>query len=221
MDGGELARRIGEISEAVLQGDDERTARLISDAIQAGAEASAILQDGLISAMDIVGQEYEDGRRYVPEMLISAEAMKAGMVILGPLLQQEGVEPRGVVVIGTVEGDLHDIGKNLVAIMLEGAGFKVIDLGVEIHADVFCQEVRNHKPDILALSALLTTTMVRIPEVLDALEQENLREGLLVLVGGAPITQTYADQVGADGYAADAAGAAKLAVTLLSEHPSQ
>ena len=215
MDGGELARRIGEISEAVLQGDDERTARLISDAIQAGAEASAILQDGLISAMDIVGQEYEDGRRYVPEMLISAEAMKAGMVILGPLLQQEGVEPRGVVVIGTVEGDLHDIGKNLVAIMLEGAGFQVIDLGVDVAPAAFVERAQEEGAQVIAISALLTTTMQSMAEVVALIRERNLST-LKVLVGGAPVDVAFCKEIGADAYGMDATDGVRKVRELLA-----
>jgi len=165
--------------------------------------------------MDIVGQEYENGDRYVPEMLISAEAMKGALNKLRPLLAKAGIEPRGVVVIGTVEGDLHDIGKDLVVVMLEGAGFEVINLGIETSAEAFVQAAKEHAPHILAMSALLTTTMVHMPEVIDALKEAGLRDRFKVIVGGAPVTQEYADNIGADGYAPDAAGAAKLASRLL------
>ena len=167
--------------------------------------------------MDVVGREYEEGERYIPEMLISAEAMKAAMEVLRPKLVETGAKPRGKVVIGTVEGDLHDIGKNLVAMMLEGAGFEVIDLGVEVTAKQFVHAVGEHKPDILGMSALITTTMVHMPEVIEALKQTGLRNKVKVMVGGAPITQEYADEIGADGYAPDAASAVELAKRLVGE----
>jgi len=148
-------------------------------------------------------------------MLISEEAMKCVLGELRPLLAEAGVTLRGVIVIGTVEGDLHDIGKDLVAMMLEGAGFEVINLGVEVTADAFVQVVREHTPNILAMSALLTTTMIHMPEVIEALEQARLREQVKLMVGGTPVTQQYADEIGADGYSPDAASASKLATTLI------
>ena len=214
MTGSNDQEAIARIGRAVLEGDDESAAELTQHAVTNGVAASAILEDALISSMDIVGREYEEGARFVPEMLISAEAMKAAMAVLEPFLASEGSEPRGIIAIGTVEGDLHDIGKNLVAVMFEGAGFRVIDLGVEVTADVYCEAVRKHRPDILALSALLTTTMIHIPDVLKALTIGGLRDQVKVLIGGAPITQAYADEVGADGYAPDAASAVKVAVRL-------
>jgi 5-methyltetrahydrofolate--homocysteine methyltransferase len=180
-----------------------------------GIEPGKILNEALVPAMEIVGREYEDGERYVPEMLISAEAMKAAMEVLRPKLVETGVQLRGKVVIGTVEGDLHDIGKNLVAMMLEGAGFEVIDLGVEVTADRFVQAVREHKPDVLGMSALLTTTMIHMPEVIEALKEAGLREKVKVIVGGAPVTQEFAEKIGADGYAPDAASAAEVVKKLL------
>ncbi|HEX16246.1 MAG TPA: cobalamin-binding protein, partial [Deltaproteobacteria bacterium] len=173
------------------------------------------LNEALIPAMEIVGREYEEGERYVPEMLISAEAMKAAMGVLRPRLVETGVRLKGKVVIGTVEGDLHDIGKNLVAMMLEGAGFEVIDLGVEVTAERFVQAVREHKPDVLGMSALLTTTMIHMPEVIEALKEAGLREEVKVIVGGAPVTQEYAEKIGADGYAPDAASAVEVVKRLL------
>jgi len=164
--------------------------------------------------MDIVGEEYEKGERYVPEMLMSAEAMKSAMVVLKPLLVEAGVEACGKLVIGTVEGDLHDIGKDLVAMMVEGAGFEVINLGAEITAEQFVNAVKEHKPNIIGMSALLTTTMIHMPDVIDALKHVGLRDQVKVMIGGAPVTQSYADKIGADGYAPDAANAVKLAITL-------
>ena len=203
------------IKQAVLEGDREKVTELTASALGGGTEPKEILDRALTPAMDIVGEEYERGDRYVPEMLISAEAMKGAMRQLKPLLADAGVEPKGRIVIGTVEGDLHDIGKDLVAMMLEGAGFEVANLGVEVSAETFVEAVRDRKPNILALSALLTTTMVQMPEVIGALRTAGLRDSVKVIVGGAPVTQAYADEVGADGYAADAAGAAKLAASLV------
>ena len=204
-----------ELKRAVLSGDDERAAELTKKALEEGIEPGKILNEALIPAMEIVGREYEEGERYVPEMLISAEAMKAAMEVLRPRLVETGVRLKGKVVIGTVEGDLHDIGKNLVAMMLEGAGFEVIDLGVEVTAERFVQAVREHKPDVLGMSALLTTTMIHMPEVIEALKEAGLREEVKVIVGGAPVTQEYAEKIGADGYAPDAANAVAVVKKLL------
>jgi len=205
-----------DLKQAVLSGDEERAAGLTQKALSEGMEPAKILNEALVPAMDVVGKEYEEGKRYIPEMLISAEAMKAAMEVLRPKLVETGVKPRGKVVIGTVEGDLHDIGKNLVAMMLEGAGFEVVDLGTEVTAERFVQAVREHKPDLLGMSALLTTTMVHMPEVIEALKREGLRDGVKVIVGGAPVTQEYAEKIGADGYAEDATRATKLVLRLLS-----
>jgi len=205
-----------DLKQAVLSGDEERAAELTQKALSEGMEPAKILNEALVPAMDVVGKEYEEGKRYIPEMLISAEAMKAAMEVLRPKLVETGVKPRGKVVIGTVEGDLHDIGKNLVAMMLEGAGFEVVDLGTEVTAERFVQAVREHKPDLLGMSALLTTTMVHMPEVIEALKREGLRDGVKVIVGGAPVTQEYAEKIGADGYAEDATRATKLVLRLLS-----
>ena len=203
------------IKQAVLDGDRAKVIEQTAAALDAGKQPKEILDQALTPAMDIVGEEYERGDRYVPEMLISAEAMKGAMKTLRPLLAEAGVEPRGRVVIGTVEGDLHDIGKDLVVMMLEGAGFEVSDLGVEVSSESFVEAVQETHPNILAMSALLTTTMTYMPTVVDALKNAGLRNGVRVIVGGAPVTQAFADQIGADGYAPDAASAVKLAVSLL------
>jgi len=205
---------LDKIKQAVLAGEMEGIAELTNQALAQGIEAREILDQALTPAMDIVGKEYEDGERYVPEMLISAETMKGAVTILKPLLAEAGVEARGKFVIGTVEGDLHDIGKDLVAMMIEGAGFEVINLGAEITAEGFVNAVKEHKPDIIGMSALLTTTMIHMPEVIDALKQASLRDQVKVMIGGAPVTQEYADEIGADGYAPDAASATKLAKSL-------
>jgi len=207
---------LDKIKQAVVAGEVEGIAELTKQALAQGIGARDILEQVLIPAMDIVGEEYERGDRYVPEMLISAETMKASMAVLKPLLVEAGeARSKGKVVIGTVEGDLHDIGKNLVAMMLEGAGFEVINLGVEVTAKEFVKAAKEHEPDIVGMSALLTTTMIHMPEVIEALKQAGLRDKVKVMIGGAPVTQEYADKIGADGYAPDAASATKLAKSLL------
>jgi len=205
---------LDKIKQAVLAGEMEGIAELTNQALAQGIEAGEILNQALTPAMDIVGREYEDGDRYIPEMLISAETMKGAVLVLKPLLVEAGVEARGKLVIGTVEGDLHDIGKDLVAMMVEGAGFEVTNLGAEITAEQFVNAVKEYKPNIIGMSALLTTTMIHMPEVIDALKQAGLRDQVKVIIGGAPVTQSYADKIGADGYAADAASATKLAKSL-------
>ncbi|MGC9529546.1 MAG: corrinoid protein [Candidatus Bipolaricaulaceae bacterium] len=206
-----------ELKAAVLEGNAQRAAQLTTQALQAGSDPGELLNQVLVPAMDTVGAEYERGDRYVPEMLISAEAMKAAMQVLRPHLAEAGVKARGTVILGTVEGDLHDIGKNLVGMMLEGAGFEVVDLGTEVTADQFVQAVEEHEPDLMGMSALLTTTMVRMPEVMEALQRAGRRDGLKVMIGGAPVTKEYAEQIGADGYAPDAAAAVELAKRLVPE----
>jgi len=206
---------LDKIKQAVIAGEMDGIAELTNQALAQGIGARDILDQALTPAMDIVGEEYERGDRYVPEMLISAETMKASVAILKPLLVEAGVEACGKVVIGTVEGDLHDIGKDLVAMMLEGAGFEVINLGAEVTAEEFLKAAKEHNPDIIGMSALLTTTMIHMPEVIDALQQAGLRQQIKVIIGGAPVTQGYADKIGADGYAPDAASATKLAKSLL------
>jgi len=206
---------LNEIREAVLRGDLDAARRATADALADGIAPGEILNDALIAAMDVVGEEYESGIRFIPEMLISAEAMKSAMTVLRPVLAEAGIEPRGRIVLGTVEGDLHDIGKDLVGMMLEGAGFEVIDLGVEVAAERFVDAVREHRPNLVGMSALLTTTMVYMPEVIRALEDAGLRDSVRVIIGGAPVTAEYADEIGADGYAEDAAGAVRLATRLI------
>jgi len=213
---------LDKIKQAVLAGEMEGIAELTNQALAQGIGAREILDQALTPAMDIVGEEYEKGDRYVPEMLISAETMKGAVAILKPLLVEAGVKARGKVVIGTVEGDLHDIGKDLVAMMLEGAGFEVVNLGVEVTAEEFLKaakeheaDMKEHEADIIGMSALLTTTMIHMPEVIAELQQAGLRDRIKVMIGGAPVTQGYADKIGADGYAPDAASATKLAKSLL------
>lgn len=208
---------LDDLKNFVIEMEVERAAELTQKALDEGLGAKEILNQALIPAMDIVGEQYERGERYVPEMLLSAHAMKGAMEKLRPLLAKAGVEPRGKVCIGTVEGDLHDIGKSLVAMMLEGAGFEISDLGTEVTAERFIQAVKERGTNILGMSALLTTTMAHMPEVIEVLKENGLREKVKVMIGGAPVTQEYADEIGADGYAPDAASAVELAKRLVAE----
>lgn len=175
-----------------------------------------VLNQGLVAGMDIVGADFRDGILFVPEVLMAAKAMKAGMNILRPLLIETGAPQMGTLVIGTVKGDIHDIGKNLVSMMMEGAGFNVINLGINTDVDAFLEAVREHKPDILGMSAMLTTTMTYMSVVIDALEQEGLREQLLVLVGGAPLNDAFAEEIRADAYCRDAAVGVETAKKMLA-----
>jgi 5-methyltetrahydrofolate--homocysteine methyltransferase len=205
-----------EIYQAVLNGDQDAAARNVRTALDSGMGASDILRGGLIAAMGEVGRLFETGDYYVPEMLVAAHAMQAGLDILKPLLIEAGVEPIGKVVIGTVKGDLHDIGKNLVAMMLEGAGFQVIDLGVDVAPEKFIAALQQGV-DILGLSALLTTTMPSMDSTIRAVEQAGLRQGVKIMVGGAPVTAEFAQKIGADGFASDAGQAVSLAKSLIQK----
>ena len=182
-----------------------------------GWDANRVLNDALVAGMRIVGIDFRDGILFVPEVLLAANAMKAGMAILRPLLAETGAEPIGKVVIGTVKGDIHDIGKNLVGMMLEGAGFEVIDLGINTDVDEYLAALEEHKPDILGMSALLTTTMPYMKVVIDTLEEKGLRDDYIVLVGGAPLNQEFGDAIGADAYCRDAAVAAEIATDLVAK----
>ena len=205
---------LNEIYEGVISGNREVVSAGVKEALDAGVEPSTLLFDALIPAMSEVGARFERNEFFVPEMLIAARAMQSGMVQLKPLLAASGVEPVGKVSIGTVKGDLHDIGKNLVAMMMEGAGFEVDDLGVDASPDKFVAAVQGGA-QVLCMSALLTTTMPSMKTTIDALVEAGLRDKVKVLIGGAPVTQAYADQIGADGYAPDASSAARKAQELL------
>jgi len=203
------------IYNAILEGDMEGVVNNIQAPLDAGVAPGEILNTALIPAMDKVGQLFEEGEYFVPEMLVAARAMKAGLEILKPLLVDSGVDPVGKVALGTVKGDLHDIGKNLVAMMLEGAGFEIVDLGADVSPDQFVAAVRDGV-DVVGLSALLTTTMPAIENTIRAIKESGLRDRVKIIVGGAPVTAEYARQIGADGYAADASQAATLARELIS-----
>ena len=204
-----------DLSKAVIDMDPEGAKELTQEAVDSGIPPEEILNSSLIKAMDQVGSEYEEGNRYVPEMLLSAEAMKEAMNIVRPLLAESGVEPEAKVVIGTVEGDLHDIGLNLVGMMLEGAGFEITNLGTETPAEEFVESIKETNADVLGMSALLTTTMTHMPEVIEALEEAGLRDQIQVIIGGAPVSSDYAEEIGADGYAPDAAAASKVVKQLI------
>ncbi len=204
-----------EIREAIITGRPDDAKDLAQKALQGGGEADKILNETLIPAINEVGEKFGRNEIFFPEMLVSAMAMKEALSVLRPVLVDKGIKAIGRVVLGTVQGDLHDIGKNLVGMLLEGAGFEVIDLGIDIPKELFIKATREKNPQLLALSALLTTTMPRMKEVIDILEREGLREQVKVIIGGAPVTQQYADEIGADGYAPDAASAASKARGIL------
>ena len=208
---------LDDLRQSVIDGDMHSTQNLVPKALTEGISPERILKNGLIAAMGEVGARFEKGEYYVPEMLISARAMKSGLALLRPHLVAANVQAVGKVVIGTVQGDLHDIGKNLVGMMLEGAGFEVVDLGADVSAEKYVAAAREHQPDLIACSALLTTTMPHMQNVIQQLDQAGLRPEVKVMIGGAPVTEAYAGQIGADGYAPDAAAAASLAKALLGE----
>ena len=210
-----MEEKIQAVFEAVLNGAMADTSGLVQEAIDAGLEADVILKEGLIAAMSEIGQQFEIGEAYVPEMLISAKSMKFGLELLRPHLVAADVQPIGKVIIGTVQGDLHDIGKNLVAMMMEGAGFEVIDLGADVKPEKIIEAIEEHKPDIVAMSALLTTTMGNMKTAITMMEKAGSKNNLKVMIGGAPVTQEYADEIGADGFSIDASQAASLAKKLV------
>jgi 5-methyltetrahydrofolate--homocysteine methyltransferase len=202
--------------DAVLEGDFDGVATNVQASLDAGLDPGIILNDGMIAAMREVGARFEAGDYYVPEMLIAARAMQSGMSLLKPHLQKTERKSNGKVLMGTVKGDLHDIGKNLVSLMLEGAGYEIIDLGVDVPAEEFVRKVIEIKPDIVGMSALLTTTMASMKTTLDALTAAGLRDQVKVIVGGAPVTEAYAQQIEADGFALDASRAVNVVKELLN-----
>ncbi len=185
--------------------------------LERGWEAKKVLDEALVAGMNIVGIDFRDGILFVPEVLLAANAMKAGMSILKPILSETGAEPVGKMVIGTVKGDIHDIGKNLVGMMMEGAGFEVVDLGINTDAETYVAALREHRPDILGMSALLTTTMPYMKTVIETMVEEGLRDDFIVLVGGAPLNEEFGEAIGADAYCRDAATAVEVAKQLVLE----
>ncbi|HIC68041.1 MAG TPA: cobalamin-binding protein [Candidatus Latescibacteria bacterium] len=204
-----------DVAAALIDGDHGAVDQMTRDALAEGIEATEIMDDGLIAGMGIVGIKFRENFIFVPEVLACARAMKAGMVHIEPILSASGVEPVGRVIMGTVKGDLHDIGKNLCAMMLRGSGFEVIDLGVDTSPDDFIDAVEEHKANLLGMSALLTTTMPNMAKTVEAFIDADLRDEVQIMVGGAPVTQEFADDMGADGYGKDALACVSLAKQLL------
>ncbi len=204
------------IAKKLYAGEEEEVARLVQQALDEGMTPSEVLKNGLIAGMDEVGRDFKAGDLFVPEVLIAARAMTAGMNVLRPLLSKSEVRGVGTLVIGTVEGDLHDIGKNLVKMMMEGAGFEIVDLGTNVKPADFVAAVRQHQPQIVGMSALLTTTMVNMRTTIEALVEAGLRDTVKVMVGGAPVTEAFAKDIGADAYAPDAATAVETARRLIA-----
>lgn len=204
-----------EMKKAVEQGNSRVVVSEVGKALSLGHDASEILNEGLIRAMTVVGEKFKRSEIFVPEVLVAARAMKAGMEILRPILVKTGVPSMGKIVLGTVKGDLHDIGKNLVGMMFEGSGFEVVDLGIDVPPEKFINAIEKEKPDIVGMSALLTTTMIYMKDTIIALRECGIRDQVLILVGGAPLTSQYAEEIGADGYAPDASSAVSVAKELL------
>ncbi len=205
------------LSNSVIKGNREEVVELTQEAVDEGVKPNEIINQGLINGMNVVGKRFKAGDMFVPEVLMAAKAMKGGMEIVQPLLVEGEREEAGRVVLGTVAGDLHDIGKNLVGMMMESGGLEVTDLGTDVEADEFVESIREFKPHLLGMSALLTTTMLEMKDVIEVLEEEGLRDDVKVIVGGAPVTKEFADEIGADGWAPDAASAKDLVFELLED----
>ena len=210
-----MEKYLEQISQAVVEGDRDSAVEYVQVALDANLDANAILQEGLILAMNEVGRLFEEGEYFVPEMLISARAMKSGLELIKPLLVGGDIRPVGRIALGTVKGDLHDIGKNLVGIMLEGSGFAIYDLGTDVSPEQFVEVIQANEIDLIGLSALLTTTMPMMETTIQAIQNAGLRSQVKIIIGGAPITQEFADKIGADGFAPDASQATRLAVELM------
>lgn len=208
-----------QLFEGIVNGEPETAEQKVNEALSSGLDPAVILNEAMIPAMSEVGRQFEAGECYVPEMLVAAHAMQRGMALLKPHLQKDGLESRGKVALGTVKGDLHEIGKNLVGIMLEGAGFEIQDLGTDVPPEKFVEAARAGV-NVVAMSALLSTTMIKMKDVVDALQKADLPNKVVVIVGGAPLTETFARSIGADGYAPDASRAVHVVKALLAEKQS-
>ena len=208
---------LDDIRDAIIGGKHKEIEDLVEAAIEEKVNLNEMINDAMIAAMDVVGQRFADSEIFVPEMLVSAITMKKGLALIKPLLKGEEIESKGTIVMCTVKGDIHDIGKNLVIMMLEGAGFNIVDLGVDITIEKLIQQVEKINPDILGLSALLTTTMQGMKNVIETLESKGLRNKVKVMIGGAPVDAKFAEKIGADGYGKDATEAVKLARALLGQ----
>ena len=211
-----MSEHLDKIKEVIITGKYKEIEGLVQAAIEDKADLDQIKNDGMVAAMDVVGQKFAENEIFIPEMLVSAVTMKKGLDIIKPLLKGDEIESKGTIIMCTVKGDIHDIGKNLVIMMLQGAGFDVIDLGVDMSTEDLTQKVEEIKPDILGLSALLTTTMPEIKNVIETLKDKGLRNSVKVMIGGAPLNAAFAEEVGADGYGQDAAEAVKLARRLVA-----
>jgi 5-methyltetrahydrofolate--homocysteine methyltransferase len=205
-----------EIRTSILEGNAKGVQEGVEKALNDGLLVETVLKDGLIAAMGEVGKLFEEGEYYVPEMLVSARAMQAGLLILKPHLVANDVKPLGRIVLGTVKGDLHDIGKNLVAMMLEGVGFEIIDLGADVSSEEFLKAVKEYQPQIVGISALLTTTIQQMSKIIQALEEAGIRRDVKIIVGGAPVTEDFTQRIGADAYGSDASSAVRVVKSLLS-----
>jgi 5-methyltetrahydrofolate--homocysteine methyltransferase len=206
-----MADNAQRIAKSLYSGDIEAVAELVQDALDAGMAPAEVLNDALLAGMDEVGRDFKEGILFVPEVLFAARSMQAGMDVLRPLLADSDLASSGKYVLGTVKGDMHDIGKNLVRMMLEGGGFEAIDLGVDVEPSAFVDAVREHEPHLVGMSALLTTTMAQMKVTIEALEEAGLRDSVKIVVGGAPVTAAFAEQIGADAFAEDAATAVDVA----------
>ncbi len=200
--------------KAISEGKMEDVKKLTQEALDSGEKAESILKDGLLPAMDQIGVKFKNNEIYIPEVLIAARAMHAGMAILKPILSKSTTVRSVKVIVGTVKGDLHDIGKNLVVMMLEGGGFDVVDLGIDVSPEKFVEAIKKHQPQVVGMSALLTTTMREMKNTIEAIQEAGLRKQVKAIIGGAPVTERYAKEIGADGYAPDAASAVDLAKSL-------
>ena len=208
-----------QIADEVQKGDTEATSRLIEQVLDSGESAESILYDGLVAGMNIVSEKFKNNECFIPEVLVSARAMNQGLERLKPLLAAANVEPRGKVVMGSIQGDLHDIGKNIVGMLLQGAGYEIIDLGADVSVQKFVDAARERQADVVGMSSLLTTTMVNMQSVISGLEGAGVRSEIKVIIGGAPVTAAFAEKIGADGYAPDAASAIDLVDGLLGKQP--
>jgi 5-methyltetrahydrofolate--homocysteine methyltransferase len=207
--------RYQELADSIIKGDNIKSSGIAQKLVNEGVSAVDILNDGMVPGMDVVGKKFEANEIYLPEVLLAARAMKAAMEVIKPLLSESGAETKGTIIIGTVKGDIHEIGGNLVGMMLEGGGYTVIDLGVDVSPEKFAEEIKKNGVKLIGLSALLTTTMLGMKTVIDMLKADKETTNVKVMVGGAPLNQEFADSIGADGYAPDASGAVNLASRLL------
>ena len=210
-----MSEQLGKMAETLISGKIDETVNLTKEALGADIPAEDIMTKGLLAGMDVVGQRFKRGKMFIPEVLRSAKAMSGAMELLRPLLAESDIKSAGIMVIGTVKGDLHDIGKNLVGMMFEGAGYQVINLGIDLEPEVFVNAVKEHKANILGMSALLTTTMLCMAQVIDSLKEAGIRDQVKVIVGGAPVTAEYAEKIGADVYGPNAASAVERTRAIL------